>query len=92
MAVKYFPVIDMAATGANILRLRKKSGLSVADLQAYFGFDAPQAVYKWQKGQSLPSTDNLVALGYLFGVPLEQILVFSSVPIHSGAPEVCHAS
>lgn len=75
MSIKYFPVIDMVATGRNISELRKARGLSVAALQEYFGFDAPQAIYKWQKGQSLPSTDNLYALSYLFGVSIEDILI-----------------
>ena len=62
---KMFPVIDMAATGANILRLRKARGLTVRDLQDWFGFEEPQAIYKWQKGKSLPTVDNLYALGAL---------------------------
>ncbi len=70
-----FPVIDPAATGANILRLRKARGLTVRDLQAYFGFEEPQAIYKWQSGKSLPSVDNLYALGALLEVPMEDILV-----------------
>ena len=72
---KSFPVIDMAATGRNIQKLRESSGLTVADLQAYFGFDAPQAIYRWQSGKTIPSTDNLLALGYLLDVPMESILV-----------------
>ena len=75
MSTKSFPVIDMVATGKNIVRLRKKNGLSVADLQDYFGFEAPQAIYKWQKGISLPSTDNLLALGRLLDVTMEEILI-----------------
>lgn len=50
-------------------------GLSVKDLQNYFGFEAPRAIYKWQKGEALPSVDNLYALGILFEVPMDQILV-----------------
>ena len=72
---KTFPVIDPAATGKNILRLRKARGLSVADVQRFFGFEAPQAIYKWQKGQCLPSVDNLFALGCLLEVPLDELLV-----------------
>ena len=75
MAIKYYPVIDMIATGKNISVLRKARGLSVSDLQKYFGFDAPQAIYKWQKGQSLPSTDNLYALAFLFGVKVDDIII-----------------
>ena len=56
-----FPVIDPAATGANIVRLRLERGLSVRDIQSFFGFEEPQAIYKWQRGQSLPSVDNLYA-------------------------------
>ena len=40
-----FPTIDLAQTGANIVKLRKNAGLSVKDLQAAFGFNAPQAIY-----------------------------------------------
>lgn len=75
MQFKPFPVIDMAATGTNIMRLRKERGMTVRDLQAYFGFEEPQAIYKWQCGKSLPSVDNLYALGALLDVPMEEILV-----------------
>lgn len=70
-----FPVIDPVATGENILRLRRERGLTVRDLQAYFSFEEPQAIYKWQRGKSLPTVDNLYALGALLDVPMEDILV-----------------
>ncbi len=82
MHQKAFPVIDPVATGANILHLRRARGLSVRDLQAYFGFEEPQAIYKWQKGKSLPSVDNLYALGALLEVPLEEILVSAKPKNH----------
>ena len=72
---KMFPVIDLVATGQNITRLRKDRGLTVRDLQDWFGFEDPQAIYKWQKGKSLPTVDNLYALGALLDVPMEEILV-----------------
>lgn len=72
---KMFPVIDLEATGENIIRLRKARGLTVRDLQNWFGFEEPQAIYKWQRGKSLPTVDNLYALGALLDVPLEEILV-----------------
>lgn len=74
-----FPVINMVATGANIQRLRKEKHLTVTDLQNYFGFDAPQAIYKWQRGETLPNTDNLLALRFIFEVPIENILVFQTI-------------
>ena len=75
MRTRVFPVIDPAATGANIRRLRVQRGLSVRDLQSFFGFEEPQAIYKWQRGDSLPTVDNLYALGSLLEVPLEQIII-----------------
>ena len=75
MHMKQFPVIDPVATGKNIIRLRTERGMTVRDLQVYFGFEEPQAIYKWQQGKSLPSVDNLYALGALFEVPMEDILV-----------------
>lgn len=38
MGLKAYPVIDLAATGDNIRRLRMARGLTVRDLQSYFGF------------------------------------------------------
>ena len=70
-----FPVIDLASTGRNIQRLREERGLTVRDLQAYFGFEEPQAIYKWQSGKSLPTVDNLYALSALLDVRMDEILV-----------------
>jgi len=75
MNSKSFPAIDLAATGRNISALRKARGLSVSDLQEFFGFEAPQAIYKWQRGACLPSTDNLYALSVLLGVSIEHIII-----------------
>lgn len=75
MMNKPFPVIDPIATGKNIMRLRVARGLTVRDMQAYFGFEEPQAIYKWQRGKTLPSIDNLFALGALFEVSMDDILI-----------------
>ena len=69
------PKIDMKTTGANLERLRRSRGLSVRDVQQYFGFEQPQAIYKWQYGQSLPSVEHLYALSRLLDTPMESILV-----------------
>lgn len=83
MSVKIFPVIDLAATGENIRRLRLERGMTVRDLQSFFGFEEPRAIYKWQKGETLPTVDNLYALGVLFEVPMEQILICANGKLHS---------
>ena len=73
------PTIDMVKTGQNIIRLRKEKGLSVKDIQNAFGFETPQAIYKWQHGTALPSVDNLVILAALLEVSVDEILVVSQV-------------
>ena len=70
------PVINLPATGLNIVRLRLRAGLTVKDLQDVFGFGTPQAIYKWQRGDTLPTVDNLVVLAAVFGVRMDDIIVF----------------
>ena len=77
-----FPVIDPVATGENIQRLRREKGLSVKDLQKFFGFEEPQAIYKWQRGKSLPSVDNLYALSSLLGVSMDDIIVSANITMN----------
>ena len=72
-----YPTIDLIATGRNIENLRRQRGLSVRDLQDVLGFATPQAIYKWQRGNSLPTIDNLVVLSAVFRVPIDEILVVS---------------
>ena len=75
VGVMKVPVIDLRATGQNIKNLRVAAGISVRDLQAVLGFTNPQAIYKWQNGDSMPSIDNLVILAAVLGVTVDQILV-----------------
>lgn len=77
-----FPVIDLAETGRSIERHRRDAGLSVRDLQTYFGFEYPQAIYKWQHGECLPTVDNLLALSKLLRVPMEELLVYNGQEAH----------
>lgn len=71
------PTIDLVRTGANIKQLRKDAGLSVRDLQAAFGFQSPQAIYKWQTGAALPTLDNLIGLAALLRVHIDDILILN---------------
>ena len=70
-----FPTINLALTGANIMNLRKAARLSVHDLQMAFGFNSPQAIYKWQNGTALPTVDNLLVLAALLHVRIDDILI-----------------
>ena len=69
-----YPVIDAKATGARIKELRKVCHLKVEDVARFMGFESEQAIYKWQRGDSLPTVDNLYALSRLFGTTVDDIL------------------
>ena len=69
------PYIDMEATGKNITHLREEAGLSVNQLQERLCYTSTQAIYKWQRGASMPSLDNLVALASILEVRVDDILV-----------------
>lgn len=64
----------MAATGANIAQLRKRAGLTVKDIQDVLGLNNPQAIYAWQRGQALPTIDNLVVLATILNVKIDDII------------------
>lgn len=70
-----YPTINMKATGQRIQELRKARGLKVTELSEFMGFTEPQAVYKWQRGESLPTVDNLYALSRILRTSMEDILV-----------------
>ena len=70
-----YPVIDLIATGKNLSRLRLENGFTVSGLQEYLGLASPQSLYKWFRGENLPTVDNLLALSKLFGVAINDMLV-----------------
>ena len=69
-----YPVIDMAATGRNIRRIMDSRSISVRELQKYLGLAAPQSIYRWFDGQSVPTIDNLYAMSELFCVPIDALI------------------
>lgn len=52
---------------------RKAAGLSQEALAAQLGVSR-QAVSKWERSESSPDTDNLIALAALYGVSLDELL------------------
>ena len=68
------PVVDMELTGRNISALRTQRGISVRELKNLLGFSTPQSIYKWQRGETLPTVENLAALACILSVPIDQIL------------------
>lgn len=67
--------IDTIRTGHRIEKLRILSGLSVKQLQEILGLGTPQAIYKWQRGASMPTVDNLVILAKIFNTTIDDIII-----------------
>lgn len=71
-----YPVIDVAGTGNNIRRLINDNGYSVSAVADYLGA-TNSLVYRYIRGDVLPSTDRLYALSVLLGVTINDILAAS---------------
>lgn len=67
--------IDMAATGFHLKNLTASKGLTAKMIQKYLGLSCPQPVYRWFKGQILPSVDHLYALSRLLQMHMEDLIV-----------------
>lgn len=68
-------MIDLKATGMRIKEVRQQKGITVKALQTFLGFNEPVSIYKWQRGECLPTFDNMYAMACLFGVGIDDLLV-----------------
>lgn len=75
-----YPVLDMEATGKRIRELRKARIISIPELRDRMQLESVQAIYKWERGASAPSLDNLILLSKYFETTIEDILVISDEP------------
>ena len=57
----------------NLIKLRKEKGLSQEELADKLAVSR-QAISKWERGESLPDTDNLIRLAKLYGVSIDEIV------------------
>ena len=68
-----YPVININRTGDNIRDTIRNSPYSVGDVSDYLGISRSN-VYKYMRGDVLPSIDNLYALSVLLGVTINDLL------------------
>ena len=71
--------LSKTLTGKKIRDEMLKRKMTVRDLQDALELDSPQSIYKWLRGESLPSLPNMLVLGELFKVPLETLTTVSSM-------------
>ena len=67
--------VNMPATGANIKNMMKASNIKVKDVQAVCGFGTPQAIFKWMRGDCMPTIDNMIIIADMFDCKVDDIVV-----------------
>lgn len=67
--------LDAVQTGRKIDSAIKQSGYSIRELQEMLGLSCPQPIYRWIRGHTLPSIDNLYMLSRILKVPMDELLV-----------------
>lgn len=70
------PVINLKETGLNIKNKMKSNNVKVVDVQRELGFSTAQAIYKWFRGDSLPTVDNLLILATLLNTTIDDLLIY----------------
>ena len=68
------PIIDPVATGKMMKSIRKSKNVKVIDIATICGISR-NAVSRWERGDCMPTIDNLVILASVLGVTLEELLV-----------------
>ena len=69
----YNYTLDPVATGKRIREIRRQNKITVAQICDHLGLYSEQAVYKWQRGESMPTTENWLALLDILGVRFEDV-------------------
>lgn len=54
--------IDPVATGRRLKSLREIFHVKVSEIQTYMEFNSPNAIYRWERGETIPSHDSLCNL------------------------------
>ena len=67
--------ISKVETGRRLRKLMNWHGVTVREVQEEMELESPQAIYKWLNGRALPSLENLLILGRLLNVSMEDLLV-----------------
>ena len=75
---QYYCKIDPVKTGEKIKSYIGRSNIQIKDLARMMSVSR-QAVYKWICGESLPSLENIVLLSSILNVPLDDLIVRSTI-------------
>lgn len=73
------PVIDLKNTGKNIKEKMEEKGVTVKYLANILGFASPNAIYKWIKGECLPTLDNLLIVATILDLKMDDLIVAKKI-------------
>ena len=84
--------IDMEKTGILLKEMFGKCGYTINDIQKILHLSCSQPIYRWFKGNILPSVNHLYVLSRLLKVHMEDLLVPQCESIREVEMCVCTSS
>lgn len=67
--------INVPSTAYNLKTLMDNNNITVRQLQQELGFNNPNSIYKWLRGEQLPSIDNLFVISNVLNCTIEDIII-----------------
>lgn len=81
----------MELSGKKIYAAIKASGYSIRELQDMLFLSCPQPIYRWCRGKTMPSIDNLYRLSVMLNVPMENLLAVKGEKLQSVGMHLLHS-
>ena len=69
------PTIDKERTGRWLKFLFEFKGLTAKDVKEYLSLACVQTIYRWFKGETIPTVDNLYMLSELLDRPMDNLIL-----------------
>ena len=73
------PTINMIETGKNIKTIMKLNNIKIVQIQQILGFNTPQAIYKWFRGEAMQTLDNMVVLAATLNTTIDNLIVTETI-------------
>ena len=71
--------IDYITTGINLKNQIKIAGYDVKYIKEYLDLHSVQAIYKWQRGECLPTVEHMFKISQLLDITIDN-LVMQQIP------------
>ena len=73
--------VNTEKTGAHLKRLLSGHGYTVKEIKTITGVTSEQAIYKWYRGESTPSLENLLILSRVLRMTVNELIVTDEAPM-----------